>query len=380
MRFNYDQTYRNKLGSGGINMRWRKVLHEMDPYTPGKSIEEVQKEYGLEEIIKLASNENPYGAPPAAKEILATGTSKLEIYPDGYAGKLRAKIAEKLEVRESELLFGSGSDEIIVIIARALLGEGTNTICATPTFPQYKHHALIEGAEVKEIPLVDGNHDLESFLEAIDEDTSVIWLCSPNNPTGTIVENDALINFLDRVPDNILVVLDEAYHEYVVSEKYIDTTKLYERYKNVIVLRTFSKAYGLAALRVGYGIGDASVITPLNTARSPFNVTSLSLAVAETAFEDQSFIDKCRTLNREQLERFYAYAKENNLHVYPTEANFVLIEVPGSATEATEHLLKQGYIVRSGDALGTPGYIRVTIGTEAQNDGFFKAFDTLLKR
>ncbi len=361
-------------------MRFKKVLHEMNPYTPGKSVEEVKKEYNLKEIIKLASNENPYGAPSAAKEVLVNGLTGLEIYPDGYAGDLRAKIAEKLEVQENELLFGSGSDEIIVIIARALLGEGTNTICATPTFPQYKHHALIQGAEVKEIPLVDGAHDLDGFLEAIDDNTSVIWLCSPNNPTGNIIENDQLISFLDCVPDHILVVLDEAYYEYVVSEKYIDTTKLFQTYKNVIILRTFSKAYGLAALRVGYGIGDESVITPLNTTRSPFNVTSLSLAVAEEALEDQAFIDQCRTLNREQVERFYAYAKENDLHAYPTEANFVLLEVPGSATDATEGLLKQGYIVRSGDALGTPGYIRVTIGTEAQNDGFFKAFDTLLKR
>lgn len=361
-------------------MRFRKVLQEMAPYTPGKSVEEVQKEYGLETIVKLASNENPYGAPPAAKEALTEGLAGLEIYPDGYAGSLRAKIAEQIGVEENELLFGSGSDEIIVIIARALLGEGTNTICATPTFPQYKHHALIEGAEVKEIPLVDGEHDLEGFLEAIDDNTSVIWLCSPNNPTGTIIDNDDLIKFLDRVPDNILVVLDEAYYEYVVSEKYIDTTKLFEQYKNVIMLRTFSKAYGLAALRVGYAIGDESVITPLNTTRSPFNVTSLSLVVAEKALEEKDFIDKCRKLNREQLERFYAYAKENDLHIYPTEANFVLMEVPGSATEATENLLKEGYIVRSGDALGTPGYVRITVGTEAQNDGFFKAFDTLLKR
>lgn len=361
-------------------MRFRKVLQEMAPYTPGKSVEEVQKEYGLETIVKLASNENPYGAPPAAKEALAEGLAGLEIYPDGYAGSLRAKIAEQIGVQENELLFGSGSDEIIVIIARALLGEGTNTICASPTFPQYKHHALIEGAEVKEIPLVNGEHDLEGFLEAIDDNTSVIWLCSPNNPTGTIIDNDDLIKFLDRVPDDILVVLDEAYYEYVVSEKYIDTTKLFKQYKNVIMLRTFSKAYGLAALRVGYAIGDESVITPLNTTRSPFNVTSLSLVVAEKALEEKDFIDKCRTLNREQLERFYAYAKENDLHIYPTEANFVLMEVPGNATEATENLLKQGYIVRSGDALGTPGYVRITVGTEAQNDGFFKAFDTLLKR
>lgn len=358
-------------------MRWKHVLKEMKPYTPGKSIEEVKEAYQLDEITKLASNENPYGASPKAKAKLAEGFNGLEIYPDGYAGNLRTKIATKLGIGEDELLFGSGSDEIIVIIARALLGEGTNTICATPTFPQYKHHALIEGAEVKEIPLVDGAHDLAGFLNAIDEDTSVIWLCSPNNPTGNLIQNDALISFLEQVPEHILVVLDEAYYEYIISEQYIDTTKLFNTYKNVLLLRTFSKAYGLAALRVGYAIGDASVITPLNTARSPFNVTSLSLAVAEEALADDAFIESCRNLNGEQMERFYAYAKEHGLHIYPSEANFVLLQVPGSATEATESLLQKGYIVRSGDALGTPGYVRVTVGTAEQNDGFFEAFDTL---
>lgn len=363
-----------------MTMKWKSVLKEMVPYTPGMSIEEVKEAYNLEDIVKLASNENPYGPPPAAKAQLTSELAALEIYPDGYAGKLRTKIANHLGVNEDELLFGSGSDEIIVIIARALLGEGTNTICATPTFPQYKHHALIEGAEVKEIPLKsDGAHDLDGFYEAIDEDTSVIWLCSPNNPTGNLIEHDQLISFLDRVPNHILVVLDEAYYEYVMDESYIDTLKLFHTYKNVLVLRTFSKAYGLAALRVGYGVGDASVITPLNTARSPFNVTSLSLSVAETALDEQAFIEKCRQLNHEQMKRFYTYAKEHNLHIYPSEANFVLLQVPTSATEATEALLKQGYIVRSGDALGVPGYIRVTVGTVEQNDGFFAAFDTLLK-
>lgn len=360
-------------------MQWRKALEGLNPYTPGKSIEEVKTLFGLENIVKLASNENPYGASPAVKELLASQNIDLEIYPDGYAGRLRTKIAAALNVQENELLFGSGSDEIIVIIARALLGPGTNTIVATPTFPQYKHHALIEGAEVKEVPLVDGHHDLDGFYNAIDEQTSVIWLCTPNNPTGNLIAHSQLTDFLNRVPENILVVLDEAYYEYIVDEDYVDTVQLLKTYKNVIILRTFSKAYGLAALRVGYAIGDESIITPLNTTRSPFNVTSLSLLVAEKALDDKEFIEQCKVENRKQMSRFVNYAETNQLHIFDSQANFVLIEVPGSATEATEELLKQGYIVRSGDALGTQGYIRVTVGTAEQNDGFFKAFDTLLE-
>ena len=360
-------------------MRWREALIGMASYTPGRSIEEVKEIYGLDNVVKLASNENPYGAAPAVKEHLATQQINFEIYPDGYAGKLRKKMAEKLNVLESNLLFGSGSDEIIVIIARALLGPGTNTIVATPTFPQYGHHAEIEGATVKEIPLIDGAHDLDGFLQAIDEDTSVIWLCSPNNPTGNLIQSDALNSFLEKVPENILVVMDEAYYEYIVDENYVNTVNLIQQYPNVIVLRTFSKAYGLAAFRVGYAIGDPAVIKNLDTARSPFNVTSVGLILAEKALEDDTFIEECKFVNRQQMERFIQYAAQHNLHLFDSQANFVLIEVPTGAAEATEKLLEQGYIVRSGDALGIPGYIRVTVGTAVQNDGFFKAFDLLLE-
>ena len=360
-------------------MQWRKALKEMKPYTPGKSIEEVKKMYGLKDVVKLASNENPYGTVPAVQQYFENMTINYEIYPDGYAGVLRTKMAEKLAVPEDHLIFGSGSDELIVIIARALLGEGTNTIAATPTFPQYVHHAKIEGAEVKEIPLVDGKHDLNEFYNAIDANTSVIWLCSPNNPTGTLINQEELVSFLEKVPENILVVIDEAYFEYIVDPNYVNTLNLIDQFQNVIVLRTFSKAYGLAAFRVGYGISNPTVIANLDTVRSPFNVTSTSLRLAEVALEDDSFIAMCRKLNREQMDRFKEFAEVNNLHVFDSEANFMLIEVPMTATEATEKLLRQGFIVRSGDALGVPGYIRVTIGTKSQNDGFLEAFSALIE-
>ena len=360
-------------------MQWRKALKDMKPYTPGKSIEEVKEMYGLKDVVKLASNENPYGTVPAVKQYFENMTINYEIYPDGYAGMLRTKMAEKLAVPEDRLIFGSGSDELIVIIARALLGEGTNTIVATPTFPQYAHHAKIEGAEVKEIPLVDGKHDLNEFYKAIDANTSVIWLCSPNNPTGTLINHEELVSFLEKVPENILVVIDEAYFEYIVDPNYVNTINLIDQFQNVIVLRTFSKAYGLAGFRVGYGISNPTIIANLDTVRSPFNVTSTSLRLAEIALEDDSFIAMCRKLNREQMDRFKEFAEVNNLHVFDSEANFMLIEVPMSATEATEKLLRQGFIVRSGDALGVPGYIRVTIGTKSQNDGFLDAFSALLE-
>ena len=360
-------------------MNWKKALDGMTPYKPGRSIEEVTRLYGLKEVVKLASNENPYGCAPSVKDYLASAAIQHEIYPDGYASLLRSKLASKHGVNEDELLFGNGSDEIVMIIARALLGAETNTIMATTTFPQYAHSAKIEGAEIRQVPLKDdGQHDLDGFLRAIDEQTAVVWVCNPNNPTGNLIPSDTLLAFLEQVPEQILVVLDEAYFEYITADTHVDSVTWLEKFPNIIILRTFSKAYGLASFRLGYAIGQPEVITNLNKVRSPFNNNSTGLAVAEQALADQAFINQCRQVNHEQRERFTQYAVANNLHIFDSETNFVLIEVPEDADQAAEQLLQQGFIIRSGNALGTPGYVRVTIGTEQQNSDFFAAFDTLL--
>ncbi|MHA6259644.1 histidinol-phosphate transaminase [Sporosarcina sp. CAU 1771] len=359
-------------------MKWKTALEKMNPYKPGRSIDEVKAQYGLKEVVKLASNENPYGTAPSAVALLENGTFEPEMYPDGNATVLRDKLAAKLGVAQNMLLFGGGSDEIIVMISRALLSPETNTVMATPTFPQYAHGAKIEGAEIREISLKeDGTHDLEGFLQAIDEETAVIWLCSPNNPTGNIIPGADLQTFMQQVPKHVLIVLDEAYFEYITDSRYIDTVDLLQEFPNAIILRTFSKAYGLAAFRVGYAIGHPEVITNLNKVRGPFNTGSVSQALATKALDDQAFIQECKELNQKQKVRFYDYAAKNNLHVYASEGNFVLIQVPGDADVVSEKLLEHGFIVRSGGALGAPGYVRVTIGTEEQNTGFFEAFDTL---
>lgn len=360
-------------------MNWKKALDGMTPYKPGRSIEEVTSLYGLKEVVKLASNENPYGCAPTVKEFMATAAIQHEIYPDGHASTLRSKLALKYQVGEDAILFGNGSDEIVMIISRALLGPGANTVMATPTFPQYAHSAKIEGAEIREVPLkADGQHDLDGFLNAIDSKTTIVWICNPNNPTGNLISNDDLKAFLAQVPDTVLVVLDEAYFEYVTATGHVDSIALLEQYPNAIVLRTFSKAYGLAAFRVGYAIGHPDVIINLNKVRAPFNNNSFGLVLAEKALDDVAFIERCRELNRQQRERFKGYADRKDLHIFDSETNFVLIQVPGDADEAAEKLLQQGFIIRSGNALGTPGYIRVTIGTEEQTSKFFDAFDTLL--
>ncbi|QTD42176.1 histidinol-phosphate transaminase [Sporosarcina sp. Te-1] len=361
-------------------MKWKTALEEMKPYKPGRSIEDVKRTYGLTHIVKLASNENPYGTSQEVLDYLDQNPLQYEIYPDGHSSRLRKKLAEKHGVSEESILFGNGSDEIITIICRALLDEGKHTIMATPTFPQYAHNAKIEGAAITEIPLKDGLHDLDAFLKAITKDTTVIWICNPNNPTGTLMPVGEIVDFLHHVPEDVLVVLDEAYFEYITDDQHVDSISLLEQLNNIIVLRTFSKAYGLASMRLGYGIAHPAVVTPLNKVRNPFNNNSLAVAVAEVAVQDKEFIEKCRSLNDQQRMRFKQFAAHHGLHMFDSQTNFVLIQVPSDADEASEFLLQQGYIVRSGNALGTPGYIRVTVGTEQQNDGFFTAFDKFLQQ
>ncbi|MDW0109075.1 histidinol-phosphate transaminase [Sporosarcina aquimarina] len=359
-------------------MNWKPVLATMKPYKPGRSIEDVQKEYNLGEIVKLASNENPYGCAPSVRRLLESPQLEYEMYPDTSSPSLKTMLAKSLGVQEKCVILGNGSDDLITIISRSLLNGDTNTIMPSPSFPQYAHNARIEGAEVREIPLVEGQHDLERFLKEIDSATAVIWLCNPNNPTGDLIPSYKIKKFLETVPKHILTVLDEAYFEYITDDSYENPVNWLSEYPNLIILRTFSKAYGLASFRIGYGIASSEVISELNKVRNPFNTGSLSLLVAETALEDQSFIEKCRAENHKQRLRFYEFAKEHSLKVNVSEANFVLLEVPMDADEATDELMQKGFIVRSGNLLGTPNRIRVTIGTEEQNNGFFTALESII--
>jgi len=349
-------------------MKWKKQLVGMKAYQPGRSVEEVKSMYGLTEIVKLASNENPLGSSPKVKQLIDSESFDFERYPDGYSGLLRTTLAKHVGVNENQLLFGNGSDEVILIIARALLQPGVNTVMPTPTFPQYRHNARIEGAEVREVRLKDGEHDLNEMLKQIDDETSVVWLCSPNNPTGVLIGQKDLHEFIQAVPENVLIVLDEAYYEYVTDPAYQNPVTYLNDHKNVVILRTFSKAYGLAAFRVGYAIGHEDLIANLETLREPFNTTSISQGAAIAALSDEAFIEHCRTENERGKKQFEEFSTRNNLHIYPTQGNFVLLEVKANSDEVFEGLLKRGFIIRSGNALGVPHYIRITIGTVEQNE------------
>jgi histidinol-phosphate aminotransferase len=351
-------------------VKWKTQLNGMKPYQPGRSVDEVKKMFGLTEIVKLASNENPFGTSPKVQEFIEQLSINHAIYPDGYSSGLREAIAESVGVEENQILFGNGSDEIIMIISRALLQPGVNTVMATPSFSQYRHNALIDGAEVREIPLVNGSHDLQEMYRQIDDKTAVVWLCSPNNPTGTLIEQTELDEFIQKVPQDVLIVLDEAYFEYINEPSYKNSIEFIKNHGNVLVMRTFSKAYGLAGFRVGYAIGQKELIFRLDPVRAPFNNGAISQEVAKVALQDKVFLEQCRDRNEEGKKQFIAFATDNRLHIFPSQGNFVLLEVKADSDYVFEELMKKGYIIRSGNALGTPGYIRVTIGTKSQNEDF----------
>lgn len=360
-------------------MRWKDQILALTPYQPGKSKDEVKRQYGLEQIIKLASNENPFGCSKKVAEVMTKEETYYALYPDGYATDLRNVLADHVGVKKEQLIFGNGSDEIIQIIARALLRPGFNTVMAVPTFPQYKHNAIIEGAEIREVPLQDGNHDLDEMLKAIDEKTNVVWVCSPNNPTGTYIPEERLVQFLSNVPSDTLVVLDEAYYEYVVAEDYYNSVDLVAKFPNVIVLRTFSKIYGLASLRIGYGISSAEIIRALEPVREPFNTNSFAQLAAIQAIADQPYVEECKSLNRQGLEQYYLFCNEMKLSYMPSQGNFILIDFKINGNEVFQYLLERGYIVRSGVALGFPTCVRVTVGSKEQNEGIIAAMTQFLK-
>lgn len=351
----------------------KEQLLNLKPYQPGKPIEEVKKEFNLSKVVKLASNENPYGCSPKAKQAIVDELEQLAIYPDGYSALLRTKLADHLGVQEEQLIFGNGSDEIVQIICRALLNQETNTVMAAPTFPQYKHNAVIEGAQIREVPLVEGHHDLDAMLKQIDEKTTVVWVCTPNNPTGTYINRENLLDFINKVPKHVLIVVDEAYFEYVVADDYPQTIEWINDYPNLMILRTFSKAYGLAALRVGYGIGNTELIRKIEPAREPFNTSRVAQAAAIAALDDAEFVAECREKNKKGLKQFYDFCEELGLEYYQSEGNFILINFNRDSDEVFQALLKKGYIVRSGNALGFPTHLRITVGNTEQNAEIIEA-------
>ncbi|WP_028610543.1 histidinol-phosphate transaminase [Paenibacillus harenae] len=353
------------------------IVH-LPVYQPGKPVEDVKRELGLTEIIKLASNENPFGCSEHAKAAIMEELVNLNIYPDGASIELTAALAAKLGVETNQLIFGTGSSEIILMVARAFLVPGDETIMADETFPQYKHNAEIENARVIEVPLKDGKHDLPAMLAKVNNRTKIIWICNPNNPTGTIVSIPELTEFLKQVPSHVLVVLDEAYGEYIEDPDYPDGVQLLREFRNLIVLRTFSKIYGLASLRIGYGIGHADVIRFTNQVREPFNTTRAAQAAAKAAIADHAFITYCREQNKQGIAYLSGQFDRLGLTYFPAYGNFMMFDAKRPSPEVFDALLRRGIISRSRWTY-YPNHIRITVGTQQQNEQFIAALEQVLQ-
>jgi histidinol-phosphate aminotransferase len=356
----------------------KKNIVHLPVYKPGKPMEEVKRELGLTEVIKLASNENPFGCSPKAKEAIIANIDQSSIYPDGGAVELTAAVAKHFNVAPDQVIFGAGSDEIILMLARAYLVPGDETVMAFPTFPQYKHNAEIEGAVCIEVPLKHGTHDLPAMLDKINDRTKIVWLCNPNNPTGTMNSHQEVVNFLNAVPAHVLVVLDEAYAEYNVSGEYPDSIQLVSQFKNTIVLRTFSKIYGLASLRIGYGIGHPEVIRSVNQVREPFNTTGFAQKAALAAIQDDQFINDCRDANAKGIVYLSEKFEEMQLPFYPAHGNFMMVDVQRSGALVFDSLLRKGIIIRHDPTWQLPTMIRVTVGSQEQNEKFINALQQAL--
>ncbi len=357
----------------------RPEIFKLKPYIPGKPVEEVQREMGLTDIIKMASNENPLGSSPLAEAAVRESLGMLHVYPDANCYYLRQKMAAKLGLDGKSIIIGNGSDEILRLIAETFIHPGDEVIFAHPTFIEYEFTAQVMGATCVEVPLKNHRHDLPAMLDAVNERTRIIYICNPNNPTGTIVTRNEMSLFLDSLPDKVFVVMDEAYGEYNESADYPNSLEYLQDGRNIIILRTFSKIYGLAALRVGYAITDPELAGLIERVREPFNVNLLAQNAAAAALDDLQHVADSRANNNAGKAYLCRELGEMGLKWVPSEANFLLVDTGRNCRLVFESLLKLGIIVRSGDAYGYPTHIRVTVGLPEHNERFIRALKSVLE-
>jgi histidinol-phosphate aminotransferase len=360
----------------------RAAVEELQPYEPGKPVEEVQRELGLERVVKLASNEGPFGPFPAALDALRRSATDLNRYPDGGAWRLRQALAEHHDVAPEQVAIGAGADGVIDCLTQATLDPGDEIVCGWPSFPSYVIDALKLGAVATRVPLREHRYDLDALLAAIGPRTKIAYLCHPNNPTGTVNTRAELDAWFERVPGRVLTVLDQAYFEYVDDPDYPDGIERYAKAgRNVLVLRTFSKIYGLAGLRVGYGIGPAEVVTAIGKVRRAFDVTAPAQEAALASLGDPDEIARRRALNAAGRADLDAALRAHGLEPAPgAVGNFLYAEVGEDAAPLFEALLREGVIVRPCRGFGAPGAIRVTVGTPEENAFFADALGRVLAR
>ncbi|MBF0273745.1 MAG: histidinol-phosphate transaminase [Nitrospinae bacterium] len=349
-------------------------------YEGGKPIEELQRELGLKEVIKLASNENPLGTSPRVAQFFKENDFNSALYPDGSGYYLKNKLAVKYKIKPENILLGNGSNEIINFIGQCYLESGTEGLFSDKAFIAYRMSVEAVRAQCVVAETADGfSHSLENFKKCISNKTKVIFIANPNNPTGNLLDKEELLQFIHEVPKHILIVLDEAYYEYNNEELYINSVQEAVSRTNLLVLRTFSKIYGLAGYRLGYAIANSEIIKALNHVREPFNISSPGLKAAEIALDDEEFIDKSRKNNTEGKKYLEEEFIKSHIEYIPTFGNFFLVNV-GNGIEVTKKLEAMGIIVRPMAGYGFKEHIRVTIGTPQENKTFIKALNQVYKK
>lgn len=356
-----------------------KGIQGLQPYEPGKPIETLARELNLnpDEIVKLASNENPLGASPKVLTAIQAAAQELTRYPDGSGHRLKAALAAKYQLQPENFTLGNGSNDLLDLIGRCWLEAGRNAVYSQYAFAVYPITTQAQGAEHKQVAAVNWGHNLAAMAEAVDAATSVVFLANPNNPTGTSFSHNELVTFLQQVPSRVLVVLDEAYTEFVTRDDHPKALELLAEYPNLIICRTLAKAYGLAGLRLGYAISSPEIAEVLNRIRQPFNVNSLALEAGLAALEDRDYLEQTVALNNRGKQQLEAAFNQLGLNFIPSQGNFICVEIENAA-QVNTGLLTKGVIVRPLAGYQMPNHLRVSIGTEAENARFIEALTQVL--
>jgi histidinol-phosphate aminotransferase len=358
---------------------FRPSVEGLTPYQPGKPVEDVQRELGLERVIKLASNEGPFGPLPAAQEALARAVPELNRYPDGGSFRLHAALAARHGVAFDEITVGAGADGCIDMLSQATLDPGDEIVCGWPSFASYVIYARKQGAVARTVPLVEHRYDLDALLAEITPRTKLVYICLPNNPTGTTNTTAELDAYFERVPEHVLTVVDQAYFEYIERDDYPDAVERYLKAgRRVVVLRTFSKIYGLAGLRIGYAAGPRDVCAALAKVRRPFDITTPAQVAALASLDDHAELARRRALNAEGRTRLDSVLRDHGFEPAPSVGNFLYVETGADGTELFERLLREGIIVRPLAGFGAPTAVRVTVGTLDEIAAFAEALERVL--
>ncbi|TCP93357.1 histidinol-phosphate aminotransferase [Cricetibacter osteomyelitidis] len=353
-------------------------VKKLSPYQAGKPIEELERELGISNVIKLASNENPFGFPDSAKQAVQNAINDLTRYPDANGFNLKQEVAEKFGLQTDQITLGNGSNDLLELIFQTFVSDKDEVIFSQYTFIVAPLAAQARNAKAKVIPAVDYGHDLNGFLQAITDKTKLIYIANPNNPTGNFLTHQQIDEFLAQVPEHIIVTLDEAYTEFTAENERVDSFGLLQKYPNLVVSRSLSKAYGLAGLRIGYAVSNPEIADLFNRVRQPFNCNSLALAAAVAVINDDTFVAQVAENNRAELERYEQFCEQHNLEYIPSKGNFITINFKQSAAPIYDALLREGVIVRPIAGYGLPNHLRVSIGLPEENSRFFTALCKVL--